>query len=282
VPVITINFSEPHIQSLMDDHVFKNYLKFDEHCNINNKSISLEECGDCHYKSYLPNGNPKYNCDNFKRCYLIRYLSRQFEQNDFLIKTYISPDIKSRTTLSAVSLGGGPAPEALALMEWLDSSEIEHNLYFANIELEASWESIYRDICCQFSNYINNFKLKLGFIHGDANSYISNKQYDIVFISWLFSEMRGQNIGDILQVANNLVKPQGYMLIMDYHKRSLVEEISNLINITQDLTLLNHESKHKVHSIVNFSIEIKKTFGPHIDYEFAYWVIQRSLDDIPF
>ena len=164
----------------------------------------------------------------------------------------------------------------------MDSSEVDHNLYFANIELEASWEGIYRDICCQFTNYIKNVKLELGFIHGDAKSYISEKQYDIVFISWLFSEMRGQNIGDILQVASDLVKPQGYVLIMDFKWSSLVEVISRLVEVNQGLTLLEHESRHKFHGTIDFPEDIKNIFGPHFTWESAYWVLQSCSDDIPF
>jgi hypothetical protein len=271
---IIIDFTESPIQSLMN-YVFENYLELEGFCKIEGESKNAKECGDCHHRSYFPGGNPKYDCDNFKRVYLLRYLPRQFEQNNFVIKEHVLSEIENKTDLSAVSLGGGPAPEALAIMDGLSSYKQEYDLFFDNIEREASWEDIYHDICHQFANYVEKVKLKTSFSCYDVTSYAPQRQYDLVFISWLFSDMRGGNSANVLQTARNLVAPQGYILIIDRYERALVSRISRFINVAKELTLVEHKIEN-VQSSVNYPSDIWTTFGPDPGRDFAYWVLQIS------
>jgi len=271
---------EAPIQSLMN-YVFENYRELKDFCEIEGKSKNDEECADCHHNSYFGRGNPKYECDNFRRVYLIRFLARQFEQTDFVIKEHVLGEIEGKTDLSAVSLGGGPAPEALALMNELSSCKGDYNLFFDNIDCEASWEAVYHDISLQFANYVVNVKLKTGFSCYNVDSYVSEKRYDIVFISWLLSDMHEQDSSNVLDTARNLAAPLGHILLIDRDESSLVSRISALVNAAQELTLVEHQSKY-IHSIVEFPPDIKATFSPDMGCDFAYWVLQRSLDDIPF
>lgn len=98
---ITIRFTEPPIQRLMD-YIFENYRELDDFCEIESESKDTAKCVECHHRSYYSGGNPIYECDNFKRVYLIRFLARQFEQSDFLIKEQVLGEIEDKTDLSAV------------------------------------------------------------------------------------------------------------------------------------------------------------------------------------
>ena len=275
---IIIDFSEPPIQSLMN-YVFENYRGLDDFCEIERKTIDPRGCADCHRNSYFPRGNPKYECDNFKRVYLLRYLARQFEQSNFVVKEYVLGKIEGKTDLSAVSLGGGPAPEALALLDGLSSCKGEYDLFFDNIECEASWEDIYHDISHQFANYVENIKLKTAFSCYDVTSYVLQRQYDIVFISWIFSEMGGQDSSSVLELAKNLATSPGYILVLDRCESPLVANITALVNRAQGLTLVEHDRKKHVHSIVDFPSDITDTFGPNFGCDFAFWVLQISSNE---
>lgn len=273
---IITHFTEPPIQILMD-YVFNNYRDFDESCefteNLKPLPVDVEKCADCHRNSYFPGGNPIYECDNFKRAYLIRYLARQFEQADFLIKEHVLGKIEAKTDLSAVSLGGGPAPEALALMNGLSSCKGDRKISFDNVDCEASWEDIYHDICHRFVSYLENVKLKTSFTCCDVTSYVSRERYDVVFVSWVFSEIGEQGSSDVLELAKNLAVPLGYILTLDRCESPLVAKISALVDGVQGLTLLHHDSQH-IHSIVDFPQDITDTFGPDFGCDFAYWVLQ--------
>lgn len=269
--------SEAPIQSLMD-YVFENYCELDEFCEIEEETKDTTECVKCHRESYFSGGNPIYECDNFKRLYLVRYLARQFEQSDLLIRTHILHDIESKPNLSAVSLGGGPAPEVIALMNELHICGENYNVSFDNIDCEASWEPIYHDLAYRFAKRVKNVKLKTGFSASDVTSHVSAKQYDIVFISWLLSDMGGQDSSNVLEVAKNLATPLGYILIMDRDESPLIAKISALVNETRGLMLLEHDSRY-VHSIVNFPPDITDTFAPDFGCDFAYWVLQSSPND---
>ena len=278
---IIIEFSEPPIQRLMQ-HVFDNYSEFDEFCefteDLEPAPVDVEGCVECHHQSYFDEGNPIYECDNFKRVYLVRYLARQFEQSDFVIKEHVLHHIEGKADLSAVSLGGGPAPEALALMNGLSSYEGDHNLFFDNIDCEASWEDIYHDLAHRFVKRVKNIKLKTGFNSSDVTSYVSDKQYDIVFISWLLSEMDEQDSSNVLDAARNLAAPLGHILVIDRDESSLVSRISALIGTAQGLALVEHQSKY-IHSIVDFPPDIKATFSPDMGCDCAYWVLQIPPND---
>lgn len=273
---------EPPIQSLMN-YVFDNYANFDDFCefkeDLEPEPVNKKDCAKCHRESYFPQGKPKYQCNNFKRTYLIRYFARQFAQSDFLISCDTLTDIKSKPNLSAISLGGGPAPEAIALINGLSSFEGEYNLFFDNIDCEASWENIYYDICNQFLNYVKNIKLKIGFSCYDVTGYVSEKQYDVVFISWVLSEVGEQESSKILEVARNMATPQGYILVMDRYEPPFVSRISTLVNAAQGLTLVEHETKKYVHSVVDFPQDIMDTFTPDCGCDFAFWLLQNSPDD---
>lgn len=273
---------EPPIQRLMQ-HVFDNYLsEFDEFCefteDLEPAPVDVEGCVECHHKSYFGEGERIYKCDNFKRVYLFRYLARQFEQSDFVIKEHVFHNIEDKSDLSAVSLGGGAAPEALALMNQLSSCEGDYNLSFSNIDCEASWEEIYHHISRQFASYIENVKLKTGFSCRNATSYVSEKRYDMVFISWLLSDMGEHDNSNVMDVARNLVASPGYVLVMDRDEDALVTKISGLINEAQGLTLLEHQREH-VHSIVDFPPNIKDLFGPDLGCDFVYWVLTNQPNE---
>lgn len=274
---------EPPIQSLMD-YIFDNYSDFDDFCefteDLEPEPVDVEECVECHKASYYDEGNPIYECTNFKQVYLFRYLATQFVQSDFVIQEHVRHLIDNKTDLSAVSLGGGPAPEALALMNELSSCEGEYNLFFNNIDYEASWEDIYHDVSHQFSNYIQNVKLRTDFSCHDITSYVSEKLYDIVFISWVLSEIsEQQDILKVLKVASDLVTPQGCIIIMDSWESKVVENISSLVRKIAELTIQEHDERWTKNCGVQFPDDIREFFKVRLYCDTAYWVLQNSSDE---
>lgn len=261
------------------DYIFENYRELDDFCefreDVGPVSVDVEECVDCHMRSYYPeDGNPMYQCGNFKRVYLVRYFATQFAQSEFVIKAHILRDVKGKADLSAVSLGGGPAPEALALMNELSSCEGDYNLFFNNIDREASWEEIYHDLAHRFAKRVENAKLKTGFSSSDVTSYVSHKQYDIVFISWMLSEMDEQDRPQALEMARKLVTPQGYILVTDRLEEAVVESISTIVGGTSGLELQRHDKVQGVYCGVSFPDDLKELFKVRLLGDIAYWVLQ--------
>jgi hypothetical protein len=258
------------------NYVFDNYGNFDDFCEFREdmESVDVEECVECHIESYYDEGNPIYECANFKRVYLFRYLATQFAQSDFVIKEHILPHIEAKVDLSAVSLGGGPAPEALALMNILRTCEGDYNLFFANIDCEASWEAIYQDLAHRFAEGVQNVTLKTTFSSSDVTSYVPDRKYDIVFISWMLSEMDEQDRPRALEIARDLVTPQGYILVADRLEEAVVESISTIVGGASGLELQRHGKAQKVYCGVSFPDDLKELFKVRLLGDIAYWVLQ--------
>jgi len=265
--------SLPPIQRLMD-HVFDNYSELEDVCEISGESTSAEECVNCHMESYYPGGSPTYECDNFKRVYVLRYLATQFAQNQFVIDRYVLSSVKSKEKLSAITLGGGPAPEALALMNALSSCDGEYTLSFDNIDSEASWREMYHDITHRFKGYVENVNLRTGFRTHDACSYSSTNRYDIVFISWILSEMNDQDRPKVLNVAGNLVTPEGYIVVMDSWEDTLVENVSELVSRNTGLIEQGHDPRCTRHCGVALPDELREVFKYRLNADTAYWVLR--------
>lgn len=272
---ITIDFSEPPIQSLMD-YVFKNFCELDASCKVQGVPVSVGECVDCCGRSYF-GGNSEYHCDNFKKVYLVKYLAVQVAQVDLPIKVHLLHRIESKPELSAVSLGGGPGTEAIALMDELRFCDEDFVLIFDNIEREASWATICDDLTQRFAEKIKNVKLKARFIPLDVvlASYDLDRLYDIVFVSWMLSQVEEQDRSRVLEMARSLAEPEGYILVIDRIEPAIVEDISSTLSGIDGLNLIKKEGEVRGHCGVTFPPDIKDIFQVRIFCRATYWLLQR-------
>ncbi len=269
--MITIRF--PPMQKLID-YVFKNCCKLEDFCEADVVDVNVATCVKCHRDSYF-RGTPKYECHNFRRVYLIRYLATQVKQTSDLIREHILSDIKSRAKLSAVSFGGGPGVEALALMDQLRTARGSHNITFDNIDHEASWEPIYQDLVQRFAEWVKNIKINSRFFQIDITSDITAGQYDVVFVSWILSEMNNKERSGVLTKARDLARSEGYILITDRLETDLVEKISSLTRQVEGWNLIHHNPKWEKNCGLDFPPD-SGIFEPKYNCSTAYWVLKKA------
>ena len=96
----------PPVQRLAD-HVYSNCQDFAPYCAVHDKAAGPGICASCHSSSYY-GGRPVYECDNFKRAYLWRFLSAHIAQTEQPLSAYVVPQIDKQPEIRALSLGGGP------------------------------------------------------------------------------------------------------------------------------------------------------------------------------
>lgn len=269
---------EPPIQTMMD-HVFDRYRKLASICSIKGIPADTKKCVRCCKDSYF-GGKSEYACDNFRRTYLIKYLAVQAEQIDWPIKTHLSNYISEKSTISAISLGGGPGTEAIALMNNL-SGDDNHELAHDNVDVAISWKTMYEDITHLFAEQIKNVKLKTKFVAYDLISatYDSDQLYDIVFISWILSQIDDQYKSMIMETFRKLVKPQGFVLVTDRTQKTLVENITTALNEVDGLFWIEKEEQLVHHCGVTFPKDIKDDFQVRIFCNSTYWLLQSSEND---
>jgi len=264
---------EPPMQTLMD-HIFNRYRKLATACSIKGIPVDTKNCVRCCADSYF-GGKSEYACDNFRRTYLIKYLAVQVEQIDWPIRVHLLGYVREKSTVSAISLGGGPGTEAIALMNNL-SSDDNYELTHDNIDATISWKTMYEDITQVFAKQIKNVKLKTRFVTYDLTSatYHSHQLYDIVFISWILSQIDDQYRSRILETSRNLVKPQGYVLVTDRTQETLVENIASSLNEVDGLSWIKKEGQLRHHCGVTFPEDIKDDFQVRIYCNSTYWLLQ--------
>lgn len=267
---------EPPMQTLMD-HIFNRYRKLATTCGVNKIPVDTKNCVKCCTDSYF-GGKSEYECDNFRRTYLIKYLAVQVEQIDWPIKVHLSSYFREKPAISAISLGGGPGTEAVALMNNL-SGDDNYELTYDNIDAEISWKTIYEDITQAFAKQIGNVKLKTRFVTYDLTSatYDPHQLYDIVFISWILSQIDDQyssRISRILGTSRNLIKPQGYILVTDRAQETLVENITSSLNEVCGTSWTKKKGQLRHHCGVTFPEDIKNDFQVRIYCNSNYWLLQ--------
>lgn len=266
---------EPPLQTMMD-HVFDRYRQLDTSCSTKGTLVDTKQCVNCCAGSYF-GGRSVYECDNFRRVYLIKYLAVQVAQINLPIKVHLLGYIEEKAILSAISLGGGPGTEAIALMDNLrreDNYELTHD----SIDSVISWKTMYEDITHFFAKQIKNVKLKNRFITCDLTSttYDSGKLYDVIFISWILSQIEKQYMSRVLETARGLVKPGGYILVTDRPEETLVKNISAALDEIGGLSWIKKEGKATGHCGVTFPQDIQNTFQVRINCNSIYWLLQSS------
>lgn len=265
---------EPPMQTLME-YVFDRYRKLATMCSFKKIPVETRNCVKCCADSYF-GGKSEYACDNFRRTYLIKYLAVQIEQIDWPIRVHLSSYFREKSAISAISLGGGPGTEAIALMNNLsdgDNYELTHD----DVDAAISWKTMCENITQAFAKQVGNVRLKTRFAAYDLTSatYDLDQLYDIVFVSWILSEIDDHDRSRILKTSRNLVKPQGYVLVTDRTQETLVGNITSSLNNVYGPSRIKKTSQLTHHCGVTFPEDIKDEFQVRINCNSTYWLLQR-------
>jgi len=265
---------ESRMQTLMA-YVFDHYRGLSTTCGIKKISVDTSDCVKCCADSFF-GGTSEYACDNFKRTYLIKYLAVQVDQIDWPIKVHLMSYFDEKPAISAISLGGGPGTEIIALMNNLAGND-NYELTHVNIDAAISWKPMYKDLTQVFAKRIKNVKVKTRFVNFDLTSttYGCDQLYDIVFISWILSHIDDHRRSSILKTSRNLVKPQGYILITDRTQETLVKNITSSLNKVYGGSWIKRKGKLTHHCGIDFPEDIKNEFQVRIYCNSNYWLLQR-------
>ena len=263
-------------------YVFDYYSELEDICQATHKKVDPSECAECHRQAYVPGGVPDYACDNFQKVYVIRYLAAHTVQLEESVSKCFGEQMTEKTVIRGASLGGGPGVEAIALMNQLRSSERNHTVVFHNFDRENSWRPIYFDLLKRFAGHLENICVRpvfrlLNFPIVKLKAP-DHKPYHIVFVSWILSELDGQEMrSKLLEQVLGSACDEGYIVIADRTEGGLIEQIGQLVERTEGCNLLDCNLEHEgnCHE-VDFPREIWDAFGPQANYSTAYWVLRKG------
>lgn len=258
------------------DYIDKNYLDLEYFCKTERVETNVQKCVKCHKDSFYSKSRAKYECHNFRRLHVIRYIPSRVKPTSDLIGAHIISGIKSRTNLSVAAFGGGPGTEALALMNQLSKNDGKYCLRFDNIDLEASWKPIYEDLIQRFAEWVENIEINPRFFQGDITGSIKAPYYDIVFVSWLLSLIDAKDRLTVLEKARDLARSGGHIVVTDRTEQDKVEEISGLISSTKGWNLVKHDCMLETYCGVAVPEEARKIFWIELNSNTAYWVLKKA------
>jgi len=278
--LVRLSFGPTPFEKLMT-YVFDNYSELAGICQTTHEEVDPSECADCHRDAYRPNGAPDYTCDNFRRVYVIRYLAAHTAQLRAPVSRCFGEEEAEKAVIRGASLGGGPGVEAIALINQLANSETNHTVVFHNFDRERSWKSMYLDLVEKLAENTESISVSPEF--HELNSPIVRfkppdlKPYDIMFISWILSELDDQETRSRLLAQSLLaVCDRGYIIIADRTEQTLNSEISRFAEGTAGCDIVDCELQHAGNCHIDFPGEaIWDVFGPKASYTTAYWVLQK-------
>jgi len=262
------------------DYTIDNYRILDEHCKIDKVNVSTGQCVTCHIESYKPGGVPRYECENFKRVYLMRYLGSRTAQLEKPLSLLVQESMRRQSVIKGASLGGGAGTEAIALMNQLRLLDTNCTVVFDNFDFEMSWKPIYDDLLTKFSSYLGSISIKPRFHKWDFQTTLwttsNDKPYQVVFVSWLLSEIDDKDKrSEVLREVLKSICKNGYVVVADRTELSLIQTISEFVNETSGWKTVDVNTLHEG----NCGLELEsiwQDFSPQANYSTAYWVLQKE------
>lgn len=273
----------PDVQMLMD-YVIKNYRRLEDFCKLDSVEADIKKCVECHRKSYRPGGIPKYQCQNFRKVYLMRYLATHMTQLEAPLLMPIREIAKQQAVVKVASLGGGPGAEAITLMDLIKregSPDSKYMVIFDNFDSEMSWKPIYNNLTKEFSSYLKNISIQPHFHKWDfgKKSWVvpDEESYQIVFVSWLLSEVNdeGKRL-EVLKQALRTICENGYVIVAERTEQSLTTIVSKVLrDISGAIKVIDEKGNHAGNCGLDLN-QIWDDFEPQAKYQTAYWVLRKA------
>lgn len=154
------------------------------------------DCPSCCGKQYFGGNQPRYDCEQKRRVYVVRYLPAYIYENyqgfRLLPKNLITQNF-SKNKISVLSLGGGPGSDMAGMkkyLAYLDNYDCPcQDFSMVRVDKEDGWDELSKKVNNLYSGgrNFNHWKIKLDVC--EISQTLSKHKSDFVLISYLLSEI---------------------------------------------------------------------------------------------
>ncbi|MCX7113085.1 MAG: class I SAM-dependent methyltransferase [Proteobacteria bacterium] len=209
-------------------------------------------CVDCHRRQFFNGGRISYSCDQIKSLYVLRYLPVHIRENFTILQGLLQIfktnkiEVNIEEPIEVLSLGCGPGPEIAAFKMF-----INQNGYFGSdisdyqitkIDSERGWGMLQSEVENLFIS--KNFRIKYTSETGDVSTCENlNKKYDIVFLSYILSELSDCQVNGIAKNLHNILKNKAILIFNDRNQAMVVARIKQILSTLNCLYVFQKTGK---------------------------------------
>ncbi len=272
----TFSVADPFEQLM--DYVFSDYADLDDHPCRRGCNDCMKSCTRCHQERYKEwnEGRPRYECPNIKRVYLQRLLACHVVQTKRVLQRTVLDDLSQKASVCATSVGGGPGVECLALADVLNDNRVA-KLQFVNFEVESTWKPIFDDLAGHFDNILESTKIVPRFVCRDFTIERAKNLYDIVFVPWVISELKGREVLSLVSNAVDACDAGGFVVILERQQDDLghliLEAFSGMDGVAREF---DEDESVNGNCGIQFPEAIRKRFEPKFNYNSLYYVFRKQ------
>jgi hypothetical protein len=240
------------------------YSKFN---NCNNSIRNSTNCVDCCKKRFYAGMPIKYECAQFLKVYVMRYLPVHIYEN--LLAFRETPQdvfnlIDRCSKVRLLSLGGGPGSDIVAFKEYLEEQERSKIVLaeIVRVDREEKWNEMAEKV-------INNHKFNgVNYNHTNIladvlSDFIDESKYNFISMSYILSEL-GSNMKSLAKNLLFSVNDPSVIVINDRDERA-VENNANILFNELGVSKSNiHFSKDRRNCGVEYRDDIRETFKPKL------------------
>lgn len=185
-----------------------------------NRIDNAKSCFACCQNRYFNGRGIDYECDQFRKAYILRYLPVHIHEN-YLALRRIPRDvievIGQNETVNMLSLGGGPGTDIAAFKKFVGLGHLDdmatRSFRIVRIEREDGWNGLARSVHGLFD--CGNFEIIHRRKHQDVLVPFRQDNIHIVTISYLISEIDTENIPILAKNINRVLAGTAVIIVND-------------------------------------------------------------------
>lgn len=218
---------------------------YDRNGACQNTVGDAESCIACCHERYFNRNEIDYECDQFRKTYIMRFLPVHIHENYLAlcrIPTGVLDTIGQCETLNFLSLGGGPGSDIAAFKKYIEHGYFENmgtqRFHIFRVDREDDWNGLAARVINLFR--CGNYEVRHTKLHQDVLVPFTNQHnIHIVTLSYLISEIAEESIPVLVRNISAVLADTAVIVINDRDEdivRRKAENILRLLNIdTYDL-----------------------------------------------
>ncbi|MEI6825899.1 MAG: hypothetical protein WCK54_09920 [Desulfuromonadales bacterium] len=206
-----------------------------------------ESCIDCCHERYFNGNEIDYECDQFRKTYIMRFLPVHIHENYLALRripTDVLDTIGQSETVNFLSLGGGPGSDIAAFKKHIDNGYFENmrtqSFHIVRVDREDDWNGLATRVINLFR--CRNYEVRHTKLHQDVLVPFTNQQnIHIVTLSYLISEIAEESIPVLARNIATVLADTAVIVINDRDEDVVRRKAENLL---QNLNIDTYDERN--------------------------------------